>query len=187
MNAKQIGYFKVGLVVVLAIVFAGVVANSVMTIRRASPPPAPSPRQAMAAAPKPAEPAAAIAEAAPGANETSKAEESKRVWPKFELAEVIAYDPFAIAKPPDAVAALKSGSLTSADGKETIATSTDGAAAAKSEPESSFTGRIHAVYQRGGKTAALVGSKTVRAGDNLDGAGRVVEVDQNGLMLEVNK
>jgi len=45
----------------------------------------------------------------------------------------------------------------------------------------------HAVYQRGGQTAALIGSKTVKPGDQLEGAGRVVDVDQAGLMLEVKK
>jgi hypothetical protein len=196
MNAKQTSYFKIGLVVVLAIVFAGVMANSVLKIVRASPPP---PRPARHAArpqpqpipsPSPAPHAAAPAPAAPpttqAPSEVPKGSSSRPAWPKFALDEIIAYDPFAIAKAGDTAGSSKSSAPAAGDARSaTAATEESKAAPTGSQP--ALTGRIHAVYQRGGQTAALIGSQTIRPGDQLEGAGRVVEVDQSGLMLELNK
>jgi hypothetical protein len=198
MSAKQTSYFKIGLVIVLAIVFVGALANSVLTIRRASPPVPPPARHAAKPQPLPAAPvssppqaaAAPRTVAAPPATPAIKeiqqsptTETSKPAWPEFTLDEIIAYDPFAIAKSGDPAA--PSRSTASGDTKAAIPGATDDPKAAESG--SALPSRIHAVYQRGGKTAALVGSKTIRPGDDLEGAGRVVEVDQGGLMLEVKK
>jgi hypothetical protein len=195
MNAKHTNYLKIGLVIVLAIVFVGVMANSVLKIVRASPPPPPT-RHAANAQPRPAEsqlptahaPASlAAATAAPQApSEISKEGSSKGAWPKFALDEIIAYDPFAIAKAGDTAGSSKSTTQASGDTKSTAAATND-SKAASFESGPALTGRIHTVYQRGGRTAALIGSKTIRPGDDLEGAGRVVEVDQSGLMLELKK
>ncbi|HEY2413098.1 MAG TPA: hypothetical protein VGI40_12690 [Pirellulaceae bacterium] len=190
MNAKQTSYFKIGLAVVLAIVFVGVMANSALTILRPSPPPN---RQAAKSQPPPASPATHAAAPAPSApvtaqapSETLKDNSSKQAWPKFALDEIIAYDPFAIAKAADPAALSKSSAAAAGDTK-TATAATDESKTASSASETALTGRIHTVYQRGGRTAALIGSKTIRPGDQLEGAGRVVEVDQSGLMLELKK
>jgi hypothetical protein len=197
MNTKQTSYSKIGLVVVLAIVFVGVMANSVMTILRPSSPPPPPIRHAaklqhqpatpQPTAPRPAASASATIAMAQAPSEAPKDHSSKPVWPKFALDEIIAYDPFAVAKLVDPVASLKSAGAASGDAKSAASAATDDSKAASPESGPTLTSRVHTVYQRGGKTAALVGSKTIRPGDQLEGAGRVVEVDQGGLMLEVKK
>jgi hypothetical protein len=194
MNAKQTTYLKIGLVIVLAIVFVGVMANSVLKIVRASPPPPAlhatnaHPRPAPSRSPAPhtaaATPPATAAPQAP--SEISNESSSKGAWPKFALDEIIAYDPFAIAKAGEPAGSSKSTTQASDDAKSAAAATGD-PKAASSESGPALTGRVHTVYQRGGRTAALIGSKTIRPGDDLEGAGRVVEVDQSGLMLELKK
>jgi hypothetical protein len=196
MNAKQSSYFKIGLVIVLAIVFVGVMANSALPILHPSPPPLPPNRHAAKSQPQPAPssspashaatpvPAGPVTAQAP--SETLKDNTSKQAWPKFALDEIIAYDPFAIARASNPDGSSKSTPQASGDTKSAAAATND-SKAASSESGPALTGRLHAVYQRGGRTAALVGSKTIRPGDDLEGAGRVVEVDQSGLMLELKK
>jgi hypothetical protein len=194
MNAKQTTYFKIGLVIVLAIVFVGAVANSVLKIVRASPPPpsrhAAKPQPRPAASPSAAPHAAAPAPPAPATTQTPsevpKDNSSRPAWPIFALDEIISYDPFAIAKAGDPAGSSKS-SAPAAGNARSAAAATDESTNAPSGSQPALTGRIHAVYQRGGQTAALIGSKTIRPGDQLEGAGRVVEVDQSGLMLELKK
>jgi hypothetical protein len=198
MNTKQTRYIKIGLVVVLAIVFVGVAANSVLTINRPSPPPSPQrpPRAASSGALAPPAAAQATPPLVPAATSPSdpraeapppltKPEASKRTWPTFELAEITAYDPFSTSKALDAVASSKSRPLSAGEGNEALPTA--GPDSTPGDVRSAFTERIHAVYQRGGQTAALIGTKTVRAGDELDSGGRIVEVDQDGVLLEVKK
>jgi hypothetical protein len=195
MNAKQSNYFKIGLVIVLAIVFVGVMANSALSILHPSPPPLPPNRHAAKSRPQPApssSPASHPAAPAPAGpvtvqalTETLKDNTSKQAWPKFALDEIIAYDPFAIAGASNPAGSSTSTTQASGDTKSAAAATNDSKAASESGPP--LTGRIHAVYQRGGQTAALIGSKTIRPGDDLEGAGRVVEVDQSGLMLELKK
>ncbi len=202
MNAKQTNYFKIGLAIVLAIVFVGALTNSVLSIRRASTPIPSPPRHVAKAQPLPASSASAashpaapsrtvIAPPAPPVTKeiqpTPPAETGKSAWPKFTLEEIIAYDTFAIGKSTDPAAPSNSTTSTSGTASGSARAGTGEAKAASAESDSVFAGRIHAVYQRGGRNAALVGSKTIQPGDQLDGAGRVVEVDQGGLMLEVKK
>jgi hypothetical protein len=192
MNAKQYNYLKVGLAIVLAIVFVGAVANSVMTINRASPPP-PARRVATTTIQPAAQPTAVPRSATSSPTpiiaavsiETPQAATGGVIWPNFTLDDIIGYDPFAIAKTADTTAVSREG--VPGDAKQSTVGASDNSKGPATVSESSFAGRIHAVYQRGGKTAALVGSKTVKPGDDLEGAGRVVEVDQAGLMLEVKK
>jgi hypothetical protein len=191
MNTKQSGYFKIGLVVVLALAFVAALGNSVMKISRSSPPPLPSPR-ASAAVPQP-EPAHAVSQpaaplvATPTPSAALPGTPSKRTWPRFELAEIIAFDPFSNGKPVESLSAIKTAGQNAAEGKQVGRGNTESGKGGSTKGDADFNGRIHAVYQRGGHTAALVGAKTVRPGDQLEGAGRVVEVDQGGMMLEVRK
>src|SRR4051794_2321069 len=112
MNAKQTNYLKIGLVVILAIVFVGVMANSALTILRPAPP-APPTRNASSAdvhatpaKPVPAAHTAAVPSATPATEmpHGSPPETNKSAWPKFALEEIVAYDPFAVAKPVDIAA-----------------------------------------------------------------------------------
>jgi hypothetical protein len=197
MNSKQTSYFKIGLVILLAILFVGAMANSVMTINRASPPPPPPIRHAtksqvqqpgLASTTPHATAAATVTSSTVQAtSEMLKANSNKPIWPTFALEEIIAYDPFAIAKAGDAGIGIKSTTLGSGDATAATAPATEDAKLASIESERASAPRIHAVYQRGGQTAALAGSKTIRPGDTIEGAGRVVEVDQSGLMLEIKK
>src|SRR4051794_4396955 len=104
MNAKQTGYVKIGLAVALAIVFVAVVANSALTISRSAPPP-PRPAAPHAGTPSPqvtprvTQSAAPVPMAEPWAEGSQlQSETSSRTWPVFKLDEIIAYDPFVIAK-----------------------------------------------------------------------------------------
>ena len=188
MNAKKNRYFKIGLVVVLALVFIAALANSVISIRR-SPPPPPPPRNVAAArqpstAHTPVQPVPPLAAAQSSAAAMPQAN-NNRTWPRFELEQIIAYDPFASGNPAQAVAAdpAQSGTPGNDSTPRTTKTGKEGTAKRENDLES----RIYAVYQRGGNTAALVGSRTMRPGDQIEGTGRIVEVDQGGVMLEVRK
>ncbi len=185
MNAKQNGYFKMGLVVVLALVFIGAVGNTVMTIRKASPPPPPPPRRSVDAASRPPAPPVAPVAAAETTNAPAATPISKTAWPHFELAQIVAFDPFQDAKQVAAAAIAKSAGAIAGEDPARASSAPASAASGKSEPASSA--RIHAVYQRGSHTAAVVGSKTMRPGDQIEGAGRIMEVDQGGVVLEIRK
>lgn len=191
MNTKPNNHSKIGLVAVLALVFVAAIGNCVMTMSRSSPPPPPPPRGSVAA-PQSALAHAASPPAAPlvvsQAPSTPLPETpNKRIWPRFELTEIIAFDPFSSGKPGPSLGTVTTAGQNASESKEAARGNVESGKAGSKTRDPDFGGRIHAVYQRGGHTAALVDAKTVRPGDQIEGAGRVVEVDQGGMMLEVRK
>lgn len=150
---------------------------------------------AKTAAKKPARSAksAATASARPNRGRTNAGRDSPRhpaaarpptTWPSIELAEVIAYDPFALPdafpKPPPSVAGLVRENTTTPRPSE----QTDLAAQERAVVISAIRQQgVQLVLRNGQEYVAKIGDRQVRVGDTIGGL-RVVDISLRGVVLE---
>lgn len=95
----------------------------------------------------------------------------RTVWPRIELEQVIAFDPFS----PRGVAPAAQTLLVESESEET----------AEMEPTqvAKPAARVQAIYRSGNRTAALIESRHVIPGEMLDGR-RILEIDATSVLLE---
>jgi hypothetical protein len=174
MNQKP-GYFKIGLVIVLALVFLLAIGHSVRSVW-GGPPAAPI----GAVGGVPATPAAVQEPTRPPQATT------QQPWPIFELADIIAFDPFGSGQPEEPPPAARGLTASASPATNEAGEASAGGRTTAGEANAAPLGRIQAVYQRGGRSAVIVDSRTLRAGDSIEGTGRIIEVDQGGVTVEVH-
>ena len=114
------------------------------------------------------------AQSAQPSEDAGKGHDASRPWPKLELADVSAYDPFAVrtpvTKPPEPPATTAESDADRAQQDQLL--------------EQLREEGVQAVIggSRNGN-AAVIGSQIVRVGDVLDGF-RVVGIEADGVVLE---
>jgi hypothetical protein len=176
MNQKHPAYIKLAIVVVLAVVFLLAVGNSIRTIGGLPSAPPVHPRRATKQ-PEVFPRVDSIAQGSP-----------RQLWPTFNLMDIIANDPFAIA-PADNKA---TGSSSPTAAQEVTKTSGGGIdtpshATPAGEKSAAFAGRVQAIYRRNGRSAVIIDSRTLQPGDTIEGGGRIVDVDQHGVTVEIKE
>lgn len=171
---------KLGLIPLLVLILGVVLyqnsrssGDSAPVTSAATSPPAPSAPSPSAAVSSGAEIASPLQ-----ASKTS----SPRTWPHYPLAAIIAADPFTPVQ------------VTTLDPSAEIATTPPLEVQAEPTPSPETASRwehllhekISAVYVRGTRTVALMGSRVVQIGDELEGGLRVVAVDADGILVEAS-
>jgi hypothetical protein len=106
-----------------------------------------------------------------------------RSWPDFKLAEVLAYDPFALpAQFPQPPPSLAEGSAMQPDQSD-AAKALEAARERAATLEEIKRQGVELVLQNGREYVAKIGDKEVRIGDKIGGF-RVVDINLHGVTLE---
>lgn len=104
-------------------------------------------------------------------------------WPKLDLDDIIAKNPFGPWNASDRSRSAsanqaepaQTASLRSADPRET--------SSANEQSETTPTEKVQAVYHDDAGTAAIVDSHIIRSGDALDGGVKVIDVTFDGITI----
>ena len=136
------------------------------------------------------------ADAEKGTNGTKSAAElalhaaqlRKKPWPKYSLAQVVAYDPFALpaAFPqPPAPAEIDSGAPRSpADDKANAAALQAQAEQARADAIAAIRAKgVQVVLKKANEYVAMIDGHEIRVGDEVEGF-EVVQIDASGVWLE---
>jgi len=192
--AKQAGVTpgKLALIGVLAVVLVGVLYLQFAPKSKSAPVAQLAPLAVTRAATTAAAARAAVSgqqAAAPSASERKKTLTVAN-WHSPQLANVVAYDPFALPdafpKPPtpEEAALAQSAAATS---NEDAAEKEAELAAAREKAESDLAQLkqmgVKAIIERNNKWVAIVGDKTVRVGDEIHGF-RVIAIEGNDVWVE---
>lgn len=112
----------------------------------------------------------------------SKEQASQKNWPAFDLDEVVEFDPFSLV----GTLAERSGLETNADllKEESVADSESSAEAAESSDDP-IENPLRAVAIGKNGAAALIDSRIVRVGDELEDGIRIVAIEQNAIVVEM--
>jgi len=108
---------------------------------------------------------------------------SQKNWPALELGDIVDFDPFSLV----GTLAERSGVIPDADVLAAQATTADGDVSDTPEPEEPGANPVRAVAIGKNGAAALVDSRIVRVGDELEAGIRVVAIERNAIVVEVVK
>ena len=107
---------------------------------------------------------------------------SQKNWPALELSDIIHFDPFSLA----GTLAERSGVVSDAELLAAQTESADGEPVdEKSEPKEPNENPVRAVAIGKNGAAALIDSRIVRVGDELEAGIRVVAIERNAIVVEM--
>lgn len=121
------------------------------------------------------------------AAKTAKAEPEVRIWQPLSADQIAATNPFGTPPPPAVVEetpAVSAPDATTA-GNEAAVTRADADAAAIAEIQTLLAQPVQAWMRSGDRVAALIGNRVIREGDVLAGVVRVVQLDPDGMVVEL--
>lgn len=107
---------------------------------------------------------------------------SQKNWPALELSDIIHFDPFSLA----GTLAERSGVVSDAELLATQQASADGESVDESsESKEPNENPVRAVAIGKNGAAALIDSRIVRVGDELEAGIRVVAIERNAIVVEM--
>ena len=107
---------------------------------------------------------------------------SEKNWPAFELGDIIEFDPFSLV----GTLAERSGVISDAERLAAQSATAAGASGDENpEPKEPDENPVRAVAIGRNGAAALIDSRIVRVGDELEAGIRVVAIERNAIIVEM--
>jgi hypothetical protein len=106
---------------------------------------------------------------------------SQKNWPAFELGDIVDFDPFSLT----GTLAERSGIIPEAELAAQSATANGASGIATPKPIEPGANPVRAVTIGRNGAAALVDSRIVRVGDELEAGIRVVAIERNAIVVEM--